>query len=141
MRDCVHHWLADVDDEFPAVEPRTRRELAEHYQHKVQAHIRDANAGEGYAILRAYVAVLRITTIARQAAADRDPAGDHIPGIALIARTAAGTAQTASQSNQRESNLSPRASNTRILAPSYGNCRHRKPVVRSMPHGLLVSGL
>ena len=92
VRDCVHQWLADVEEEFPPAEPLTRRELAEHYQHKAQAHIRDANAGDGFAAMHAYSAVTRVTEIARRAAADRDPDADYIAGIAVTARRAADTA-------------------------------------------------
>lgn len=92
LRDCVHHWLADVDDAFPAVAPLTRRQLAEHYQRKAQSHIRDGNAVAGIAVMHAYSAVTRITEIARRAAADRDPDADYIAGIAVTARRAADTA-------------------------------------------------
>ena len=92
VRDCVRQWLADVEDEFPAVAPLTRRELAEHYQHKAQALIRDAGAGDGFAVMHAYSAVTRVTEIARRAAADRDPDADYIAGIAVTARRAADTA-------------------------------------------------
>ena len=92
VRDCVREWLADVEDEFPAVAPLTRRELAEHYQRKALAWIQDANSGNNFAILHAHSAVMRVTEIARRAAADRDPDADHIAGIALNARTAADTA-------------------------------------------------
>ena len=92
VQDCVRQWLAEVDDEFPAVAPLTRRELAEHYQHKAQARIQCANAGEVFAVMHAYSAVTRITEIARRAAADRDPDADHIAGIAVTARRAVDTA-------------------------------------------------
>ena len=87
VRNCVHEWLADVEDEHPDVAPLTRREMAEHYQRKAQARIQDADAGDHHAILPAYSAVLRMKEIALRAA-DSDPDAHYIASIALIARTA-----------------------------------------------------
>ena len=95
LRDCVHQWLADVEEEFPETAPLTRRELAEHYQREAQARIQSANAGDDYAIAYAYSAVMRVTEIARRAAADCDPDADYIAGIAVTARRAVDTAAKA----------------------------------------------
>ena len=95
LRDCVYQWLADVEEEFPETAPLTRRELTEHYQREAQARIQGANAGDDYAIAHAYSAVMRVTEIARRAAADRDPDADYIAGIAVTARRAVDTAAKA----------------------------------------------